>query len=287
MRVYCCPACHSENFNEFLRLDTERLARFIDYSERFYGGLLSTWLTDFDPILMKCGSCSHVCYGVMPNFEQLSEMYRSVRRSANAPDPARPPSLDMVKQMESLYSVVQSTAPTLLDFGAGYGRWSQAAFQSGFSVVSYEPHAMRSVQNGKYQVVHDRDQLDGCVFDVIWLEQVLEHVVDPLSILEDIRSFMSPTTMLCLSVPNIERCREGPDIWKLWPFDGVRSHTLAPFQHLHGFSQRSLNALVYKAGLKRLQGLNIWRLDPTHQLRVAIGMSVPRLSTTRCYLTLR
>ncbi|MDC3278803.1 class I SAM-dependent methyltransferase [Litorivicinus sp.] len=286
MKIDCCPACQSKNIAELLQLDSERLQRFSEYSLKFYGGLLDAWLGDIPPVVMRCDVCSHVFYGVIPSSDQLGEMYGSLRRSQGSPDPARPPSQHMINEMKKLYSLSQLSSPTFLDYGAGYGRWSHAAAQVGFSVVSFEPHATRSTENTSYPVIHERNKLNGRIFDFIWLEQVLEHVTDPLGVLCDIKSLMSPSTILSISVPNIERSAEGSDIWKTWPYDGTRSHTLAPFQHLHGFSQRSLFTLLHRAGFKPLQGINIWRFYTWHQLRVLMGALVPRLSTTRCYLTL-
>ena len=68
-------------------------------------------------------------------------------------------------------------------------------------------------------------------------EQVLEHVPNPAEVLRALRECCTPETVVRIAVPNILRAWEGRGFWKVWPFDGQRPHTLAPFEHLHGFSR--------------------------------------------------
>ena len=56
-----------------------------------------------------------------------------------------------------------------------------------------------------------------------------------------------------ITVSNILRCIEGEKIWEEWPFDGTRAHTMAPFEHLHGFVPCSLSNLIERAGYEEIK----------------------------------
>jgi len=213
-------------------------------------------------------------------------MYSSLIRPKNSPAPNRPPSQHMLYEMDRMFKLTGKQKPTVLDYGAGYGRWSQAAVKVGFDVVSFEPHSNRASADARIDLVHSFSSLKGQVFDVILLEQVIEHVQNPQDVLCQIREFMSKDSILRVTVPNINRTREGRNIWNEWPYNGESSHVLAPYQHLHGFSHRSLSALCSSVGYRNLRGLNICIYDTVHQLRMIFGKHLDFLSTTKRYLTL-
>ena len=160
------------------------------------------------------------------------------------------------------------------------------AVKVGVDVVSYEPHSNRASADARIDLVHSLSSLKGQKFDVIWLEQVIEHVPNPQIVLRQIREFMCKDSILRMSVPNIYRTREGRNIWNEWPYNGESSHVVAPYQHLHGFSHRSLSALCSSVGYRNFRGLKMYTCDTVHQLRMILGKHSGFLSTTKRYLTL-
>jgi SAM-dependent methyltransferase len=282
-----CPACFEMNSKSFLQLDKKRRKSFIEYSDTHYNGLLESWLVDIEPVLMLCGACGHIFYKKMPEESLLSQMYVSVKRANSAPAPCRPPSDKMVNEMLSLKKLIAKKRPTLLDYGAGYGRWSEAAYLAGLDVVSFEPHANRSRRNCKFDVVNDSVVLEKRKFDVIWLEQVLEHVPSPAAVLISIKKYMKKDSLLYVSVPNIYRCQEGSKIWEEWPFNGKSHHILAPYQHLHGFSQSSLDQLIFHSGFSNYFYKKLVSQKFVHMVRLFLGKSIRAVSTTKRYLKLK
>jgi len=270
-----------------MQLDEIRKQSFCDYSNKYYDGLLESWLDKIQPILMKCESCGHIFYKNVPDKDMLGEMYASVKRSSLSPDPSRSPNKEMLLKMSKLKNIVSKKNPTFLDYGAGYGRWSEAAFQVGFNVISFEPHANRANKDCKYEVIYEESLLEERKFDVIWLEQVLEHIPNPADALIKIKRYMNADSILSLSVPNINRAKERNKIWELWPYNGSSSHTLAPYQHLHGFSQMSLEQLVIMSGYTGFYSRKLLRYDLLHVLRIIIGRHINSLSTTKRYLKLQ
>jgi len=99
-----------------------------------------------------------------------------------------------------------------LDIGAGKGN-VVGALHARFPEIR-----ISAVEPGKaFAVLKDNKFLDearnsffssrafnGAVFDYISLSEVLEHVFDPRSFLEDVRLIMSDDSVLLISVPNVE-----------------------------------------------------------------------------------
>jgi hypothetical protein len=123
--------------------------------------------------------------------------------------------------------------------------------------------------------------LDGSQFDAINLEQVLEHVPDPLVTLDRIKPLCHARTVIRITVPNINRSAEGKRIWQEWPFNGRRMHIMAPFEHLHGFTPDSLSELVRRAQFFALSGATLWSSYPGYVLRKVIGGAIEQLRQTK------
>jgi hypothetical protein len=136
-----------------------------------------------------------------------------------------------------------------------------------------------------FRVVSDLAELDGSKFAVVQLEQVLEHVTDPLATLQTIRRHCLPDALVRVTVPNLLRADEGGALWEEWPFNGSRPHTMAPFEHLQGFTPKSLRILVQRAGFAVRRDWAVWRLYPQNTLRLHLGSFVPSLGTTAVMLS--
>lgn len=281
-----CPACGGASFRRRVAIEEsgrrERLRRF---SELKYGGLLDEWVEDLQPEIVACDACGHHWYRRQPSPEQLSRMYASGRPLLDAAV-SREPTPGMLAEMQRLARMSGRRAPRLLDFGSGFGRWARAAARAGFRVHAYEPSAARGAETvDEFTLVHDLSAIAGMQFEVVNLEQVLEHVPDPLETLRRVKDHFGADTLLRVRVPNISRPPEGPGVWRDWPYDGKRVHIMAPFEHLHGFTPESLRALTRRAGLEPVSGLQLARYYPVAWLREAVEPVRPSWGSTFALLT--
>lgn len=271
-----CPACDHSGPEVVAILDAAKRERFIEFDRRKYGGVLQTWLEHLEPVVLCCPICGHCWYRNQPEQEQLAQMYGLARSIIGRTEaPPREPSAQMLAETQKLRSVVGDVAksPTLLDYGSGFGRWARAAVKVGFEVVAFEPSLERGSETHMtpFELVHELGSLRGRRFDAIQLEQVLEHVVDPFATLQSLHELCHPRTVIRATVPNLLRSPEGRRMWELWPFDGHSPHTLAPFEHLHGFTPRSLRTLTSRAGFRPLSQRLVVRHYPRHALRRILG----------------
>jgi len=266
-----CPACDAHAASIVAELDDENRERFIAYSNKKYNGLLTGWLSEIEPVVLRCMKCGHCWYKQQPSDHHLSLMYNAGNRLYPDVTVTREPSPNMYYEMRRLRALVKQETPSYLDYGSGLGRWARAAVQVGFDVTAFEPNQSRGAEeNAPFTLVHDVNQLHGNTFDVINLEQVLEHTVDPLEVLIGIRSFCNKESIVRVTVPNVLRRDEAQNIWKEWPYNGKRSHIMAPYEHLHGFTPLSLNKLVKRAGFNSLSFAILYREYPLLLLRNAI-----------------
>lgn len=281
LRLPDCPACGLDAARIVTELNADRCRRFLEYSRVKYGSLLDAWLADIEPVIMACNGCGHHWYRDQPTPAQLDAMYAAGRHLLSAAVVSREPTVTMLREMRRLRRLTGKSAPSLLDYGSGYGRWARAAVRAGFAVHAYEPSVARGAEDvAEFAVVHDLAALDGMRFDVVNLEQVLEHIPDPLAALASIRKFCSSDTVLRITVPNILRCPEGAALWDEWPFNGHRPHTMAPFEHLHGFTPSSLYVLLDRSGFRHLPALDLAVQYPGLVLRNLAGRFLPQLGQT-------
>lgn len=283
-KIEKCPACDSALIEEQVIADSAAWERYLAYSAIKYNGLLDEWFEQKCICIDRCAQCGHRWYRYQPDQEMLSIMYASGRRLINDhKEVSRIPTDSMRDEMRKLFELFETKPrPTLLDYGSGFGRWSRAAVSVGFGVTAYEPAVERGAEDGSagFTVVHDHAELEGLHFDAVNLEQVLEHVPDPYQLLSDLRELCSHDTIVRITVPNILRCPEGRDLWKVWPYDGHRVHTMAPFEHLHGFTPYSLDRLLLRAGFKSLVFSRMLRHYRKMILRSIVGQVSPSLKST-------
>ena len=131
-----------------------------------------------------------------------------------------------------------------------------------------------------FRYVSSLDEISGQTFDAINLEQVLEHIPDPLATLKTIASFCENDSFVRITVPNILRCSKGEGIWEEWPFNGSRPHTMVQFEQLHRFKTKSLEALVKISGFVQVSGVRVWSVYSLEMSRRLIGKFIPKLGVT-------
>ena len=277
-----CPACEGRALTTVVRVDPNRRERFVAYSQLKYGGIMDRWLDEIDLAIVRCVSCSHHWYFQQPEPDQLMAMYDASRSFFGDVPISREPTDEMRRQMRSLRRLRAAHAsPLLLDYGSGYGRWARAACTEGFEVYAYEPSVTRGREkDAGFTVVHRIEDLEPRKFDIVNIEQVLEHVPDPLEVLREINGLCAPAAIVRITVPNVLRGHEGRRIWDEWPFNGKRVHTMAPFEHLHGFTPASLERVVKRAGFSLLPPLRTLRSDAMLPVRRLAGRIWPRLGHT-------
>ena len=147
---------------------------------------------------------------------------------------------------------------TVLDVGCGYGALGRDFSRLGLQVwgVERDPTAVKIASSRLERVLAadlgDSDQiageLDGRHFDILMFSDVLEHTVDPESVVRRFLPYLRAEGRLVISVPNVANW-----VTRIALLAGrfnYRDTGVLDKTHLRFFTRRSLVQLVEKCGLK-------------------------------------
>jgi SAM-dependent methyltransferase len=138
--------------------------------------------------------------------------------------------------------------PRLCDVGCGSGQAMAAFKQAGYEAVGIEPDpAARSIaaQNGEvFEGTAEAlpAEIEGRQFDAVLLSHVLEHCIDPVAALGNVKSLLAPEGTAIIEVPN-------NDAAGLQMFGAGWFYADIP-RHLQFFTEKSLRAALGRAGLR-------------------------------------
>ena len=102
------------------------------------------------------------------------------------------------------------------------------------------------------------DSLPEYYFDVIYLNDVLEHLVDPYTVLEALKSKLAPSGVVISSIPNVRFFRTFSKVLfsKDWIYEG---HGVMDKTHLRFFTSKSIKRMYEELGYTILihEGINV------------------------------
>ena len=156
----------------------------------------------------------------------------------------------------------------LLDVGCGEGYtlaffrehgWSVKGIDfSAAGVESKNPGCMDALVTGDIFKLLEAEISNGEAYDVVWLQNVLEHVIDPLVLLTSIRALVSPNGVAVVTVPN--DCsvtqRAALDCKHI-----DKAFWVAPPDHLTYFDYNSLSSISKATGWGCLEILGDFPID--------------------------
>ncbi len=139
---------------------------------------------------------------------------------------------------------------SILDVGCGNGFFLTQAQQRGWDVTGIEP-SMQAAAYAQSQGLHvlcttfdDQSASTLDHYDVIHLGDVLEHVPDPVAVLQRSFAQLNPNGLIAIGVPN-----EYTPIQKILHEDlDTRPWWVAPPHHINYFDEKTLSSLLTRCG---------------------------------------
>ncbi len=162
----------------------------------------------------------------------------------------------------------QKSDRKLLEIGYGEGFLLQEAHENGYQVSGidftmqgihkFHPNLATCLEEGDAYGYLDRLMADDIKYDVCVLQNVLEHVIDPVDILGRLRSLLSKDGLLVINVPN-----DYSPLQKLLKDLGHidQDFWFAPPEHLHYFNVKNLEAFVNDQGYDVLDKFGDFPID--------------------------
>lgn len=141
----------------------------------------------------------------------------------------------------------------LLDFGSGAGSFVYTACQHGWNAMGVEISASARQRAKLFYNIDLLEEIPKIQFDVVTLWDVIEHLPEPLSTLNQLKGKLAPGGWIILETGNYEswlRLAE-KQRWGLYLFD-----------HQFYFSPISLKIMLEKAGYSDFQLLKSNRTNP-------------------------
>ena len=198
-----------------------------------------------------CTGCGLIHSYPIPTQSELKKFYehdyRKIYKSCTKPNLKHvfryaPHAINRIKYIKKYLKPQQNT---FLDIGSGSGELLYMAIKSGFVAKGIEPNIGYADYSKKYldlpviNKIYHNAELTEKSFDVVNLQDVLEHLPDPLFCLSFINKILKENGILSISVPNIEFYSHSPI-------------TQFHYAHVYNFNSATLKAILFKAGFEIL-----------------------------------
>jgi SAM-dependent methyltransferase len=151
----------------------------------------------------------------------------------------------MVTEILVFRQLCPEKVPVVLDFGCNWGKWASAALALGCEVFGVDVNQAAAGFCARRGVkIVSQEQLSQLRFDFINVDQVIEHLSEPLSVVRQLAGCLKPDGYIKLSTPGNPRLpgilrasqRSGDDA----VLNARTLDSLLPLEHVNLFSRRSL-----------------------------------------------
>jgi 2-polyprenyl-3-methyl-5-hydroxy-6-metoxy-1,4-benzoquinol methylase/RimJ/RimL family protein N-acetyltransferase len=174
----------------------------------------------------------------------------------------------LAQRVQIIDGLLTGRIGSMLDVGCGEG-FAMAHFQrlgwtvtgldySQAGVAAMNPHCLPLLTTGDIDTLLKQIGQSGRKFDLIWLSNVLEHVIDPVDLMSQIRKLLSDGGVLVIIVPNdfspvqTQLVQQGHISEQFW---------ITPPDHLSYFDNYSLRALGVATGYRCLNVIADFPID--------------------------
>lgn len=202
--------------------------------------------------LLKCINCGLVFTSPRYSDSELARLYADEyyeQADHYFKQQITPPTDDQLQMALDIYRrLVKIKSARSLDVGCGGGRLVEAFSRAGFESSGIEP----SIQTVKQAKMAGRnisaqriEYLESQAYHCVTAMHVLEHVVSPLKLLEELYRVLKLGGLCIIEVPNINS-KASKQLGPKWP-------ALHPGTHLFHFSPETLSGIMEKIGFEVLK----------------------------------
>ncbi len=225
--------------------------------------IMDGWGLDNPDIIIDCAVCGYKHVKNMPSPEQLRKLYEEEFYQNDKQEYLKSSQEDTAwrnVEFEQRYKIIEERLGKkskshaqlkVLDIGSGPGDFLVCGMKAGWDCVGIEPSlaAAQFAKDRGLKIINgffDADITDTLgLFDFVHMSEVLEHVPNPIQILELAKKLLRPNGILCVSVPNdfsaIQKALIKTNAYKPW--------WVVPEHHLNYFNFDTVAKLLEKTGL--------------------------------------
>lgn len=242
-----CPICKSEN-SKILFSEKHSSPEFLNfvkiekfYSKFFYDSFKKSELQKMNYTIAECNQCQFIFqkeilsdFGMKLLYNQwldndlLQEFY-----SKQPYNKTEETILRILKKSKK-----KNTSLKILDFGAGYGNFCSKALKLGFQTYAFDLSSDKTEMIDKIGVITISNlEKFKDYFDIIWVNQVFEHISDPASVIDKLQECLFENGILFISTPN---CKGIKKIIREKGLSPELFEKLSPHQHINAFTHTTL-----------------------------------------------
>lgn len=254
-----CPICnHSVSKNLLFRntndFDFKQFLIFEKaYGTNYFKDLESGLLKKQEFIIQQCQKCEFIFQQCILNEIGMAKLYDSWLDSelvhqltfklVNYNDLRR----DYHNRLAYITAYFGGRKVKMLDWGAGIGNFCNEAKSFGdFEITAYDYSEEKNISLEKLGIQTKKiSELLPNEYDFINVDQVLEHVKDPLLLIKTCSQFLQPNGLLFISTPN---CSKLIHLIKKGILNEELHEFISPHQHINAFVNKSLKHLAAQAG---------------------------------------
>jgi SAM-dependent methyltransferase len=199
----------------------------------------------------RCPDCGLLFIHPFPSAAELSDFYSNYHKSKQYGDKM---ASKIKRARKRIHALGRPAGLTLLDVGCNLGFATEAARSLGYRATGIDvdkvavERACSTFPECGFQAVSIGElAANGEKFDTVYCSEVIEHLVDPLDFLKNIRSVMKEDSILLMTTPDVGHYSLSKNINKL-----VGWTTFRPPEHLLYFDRRSLGRLFERAGFRKI-----------------------------------
>ena len=232
-----------------------------------YGEVIDT-KEGFDVI--ECEVCGFKHIIPIPTPEELDELYKEEFYSTEKPRYFKDTEEDLEWWEMSYcnyYQIFEEYCPKgsrrLLEIGSGPGYFLKCGKELGWDVLGFEPSKQACEYSQKFnvKVVNDffseRNADKYGKFDVMYMNTVIEHLPDPISLIKTTKSVLNPNGIVCIISPNdynplqnILRKDLGYEPW--W---------VVPRHHINYFDFKSIKKLLERLRFEIVESIGTFPME--------------------------
>jgi SAM-dependent methyltransferase len=213
-----------------------------------YGPVLTT-VDGYDVI--DCEVCGFRHIDPLFTQEELRKFYETEFYQSERPDYFERMEADRewwMLRYRHYYELLETHAPgrRILDIGSGPGYFLEAGRERGWQVLGFEPSRAAAEYSRGHGLAVVNDFFSAATakehgrFDAISMSMVLEHVRDPIGLIEEAKSLLVPGGLLLLISPN----DFNPLQMVLWKKLGFQPWWVNPKHHLNYFDTVSAKSFM-------------------------------------------
>lgn len=246
-----CPVCKSSKnkllFDSRINVKSLKLLEKV-YKYKKNKDNLKIFL-EYPICICKCDSCELIYHKKIPDQKTLNYIYSVLIDQKESYKKHKANEIrkfsKSIKLLNRLGAIIKDKSVgelNYLDFGFGWGNMLRASQKLGFNnSYGIEQNSLQlELIKKKNIIVYDsiekflQSDHRNILFSIITLNQVLEHVLEPIDILRELRKISKRKCILYIAIPEYHKANKvsNHDVFKKGP--------LQPFEHLNCFSKKSI-----------------------------------------------